>query len=596
MKHVLCWILCLTLVLGCCPAWAEEPAAPAEETVHQLERKTMPMYFSSVGLVNSAYPVYYADGVADLPYTDLREWTEAMNGFLKFGDSKEPVYAIEYDADGDWYTLTYVPTGSVALISPRESMVLFENFDTFSAERYGALDVLSLSGFNELTGQRELFARLVDLRNERKGESKAINLGDYEIPVIFQDGQCLMPLHTVFDLFFCIQRNLICCCNNQALFIGGKTMFVMNVKDPDTGEEKLQLNQLGERYYGVPKTERSEAFAWFGFNELCMELDCFYGLKEAHSIYNFRDLMVQTDYYQRLLSPDTAEADAAVQDFINFYFDDLHSMYRENSFSTGYETDLTPERIGFSGRNDERISSIYRAAADAIIPEGRPIYQEIGNTAYLTLNNFAMEYDSDYYYGLNLDDPDCIVDTVSLVLFAHHRITRENSPIQNVVLDLSLNSGGDADAALFVISWFLGEAAVANVDTFTGAQASGIYLADTNLDREFTDDDWLTYRYQLYCLISPYSFSCANLVPWAFKSDGAVTLVGRTSGGGSCVVQSMATAWGTIYQMSGFKRLSYIKNGSFYDVDRGVEPDIVLTKLSSFYDREKLTDILNNAY
>ena len=58
----------------------------------------------------------------------------------------------------------------------------------------------------------------------------------------------------------------------------------------------------------------------------------------------------------------------------------------------------------------------------------------------------------------------------------------------------------------------------------------------------------------------------------------------------------MATAWGTIYQMSGFKRLSYIKNGSFYDVDRGVEPDIVLTKLTSFYDREKLTDILNNAY
>ena len=98
MKHVLCWILCLTLLLGCCLAWAEEPAAPAEASVHQLERKTMPMYFSSVGLVNSAFPVYYADGVADLPYTDVREWTEAMNGFLKFGDSNELVYAIEYDA------------------------------------------------------------------------------------------------------------------------------------------------------------------------------------------------------------------------------------------------------------------------------------------------------------------------------------------------------------------------------------------------------------------------------------------------------------------------------------------------------------------
>ena len=33
MKHVLCWILCLTLVLGCCPAWAEEPAAPRQQTL-----------------------------------------------------------------------------------------------------------------------------------------------------------------------------------------------------------------------------------------------------------------------------------------------------------------------------------------------------------------------------------------------------------------------------------------------------------------------------------------------------------------------------------------------------------------------------------
>ena len=80
------------------------------------------------------------------------------------------------------------------------------------------------------------------------------------------------------------------------------------------------------------------------------------------------------------------------------------------------------------------------------------------------------------------------------------------------------------------------------------------------------------------------------------KSDGAVTLVGRTSGGGSCVVQSMATAWGTIYQMSGFKRLSYIKNGSFYDVDRGAQPDVVISTPEKYYDRAALTDFINSIY
>ena len=36
---------------------------------------------------------------------------------------------------------------------------------------------------------------------------------------------------------------------------------------------------------------------------------------------------------------------------------------------------------------------------------------------------------------------------------------------------------------------------------------------------------------QVYCLISPSSFSCGNLVPAACKMDGRVILLGRTSGG-----------------------------------------------------------------
>ena len=268
MKHVLCWILCLTLLLGCCPVWAEETAVQEKAAVHQIEKKTIPMYMANIGMVCKEFPVYTLDGVADLLYTDVSEWADMMNSFLHFGDSKDPVYQAEYEEEDGYLLLTYVPTKSVALLSHQEPMVIFENYDTFSAEWYGALDVLSLSGFNELTGQSELFARLVDLRNERKGESKAIELGNYEIPVIYQDGRFLMPLHTVFDLFFCLPRGMICCCNNEALFIGSKTMFNEKVKDPETGEEKVQLSDLGRRYYGVPKAQRSRELAEFGFNEL----------------------------------------------------------------------------------------------------------------------------------------------------------------------------------------------------------------------------------------------------------------------------------------------------------------------------------------
>ena len=40
------------------------------------------------------------------------------------------------------------------------------------------------------------------------------------------------------------------------------------------------------------------------------------------------------------------------------------------------------------------------------------------------------------------------VDTISIIINAHRQITRGNSPIKNVVVDLSCNGGGQAAAAV----------------------------------------------------------------------------------------------------------------------------------------------------
>ena len=118
-----------------------------------------------------------------------------------------------------------------------------------------------------------------------------------------------------------------------------------------------------------------------------------------------------------------------------------------------------------------------------------------------------------------------------------------------------------------------------------------------NLDHQFDENDTLAGRgLNLYCLISGRSFSCGNLVPWVLKSSGQVTLLGKTSGGGSCVVGSNTTAWGASYQYSSAKRLSFVKNGSYYDVDQGVAPDHVIDNYAHFYDREALTEFIHGLY
>ena len=183
-------------------------------------------------------------------------------------------------------------------------------------------------------------------------------------------------------------------------------------------------------------------------------------------------------------------------------------------------------------------------------------------------------------------------DTVALIIYANRQIKRENSPIENVVIDLSNNPGGAIDAAAFVIAWYLGEADLAYQDQSTGMLSASAYRADVNLDREFDERDTVSDK-NLYCLISPNSFSCGNLVPACFKASQKVTLIGRKSGGGSCNVQFASTAWGSFFKMSGQRNLSTLKNGSMYDIDQGIDPDYYLSKLTSFYDREKLAETIN---
>ena len=54
--------------------------------------------------------------------------------------------------------------------------------------------------------------------------------------------------------------------------------------------------------------------------------------------------------------------------------------------------------------------------------------------------------------------------------------------------------------------------------------------------------------------------------------------------------------WGTSFQISANTRVSFLKNGSFYDVDRGAQPDVVISTPEKYYDRAALTDFINSIY
>ena len=575
MKKMLSILLALTMLLSlCAPAFAEES--------HTITSEAFPLYTMGSD-TGETFKLYFLDGVTDLPYMEISDLCDLMTDLIG-----QEIVTFTKEIHGPVVTVTRNHEGSSddgcsATFDFDKSEIRFVDYNVFTMKPNAAtiLDVTSLPVFND-EGEGMLIQKVDKGTFDRYGDELVLPFSDYGIELIYQpieDGLYLLPLQTLNDFIFAPSTN-------QIFFYNGQSINVTT-----------EINSGDELYYAAPTGERSPALTKFGYGELCMMLDYVYGLKEIHDIDSFGQLFHEVGFDQLLKGAEVAQADAAIYRLIADYLDDGHSSWHGFSYLTGDLDYTAPKGPSETKWSEQR--ELYASAREKFYPDGVPGYEEVGNTAYVTFDRFAIPgiESVDYFYNLeDMEDfSDAPNDTIGLIMKAHAMITRENSPIENVVLDLSVNQGGAADTAVFVLAWFLGEANIGIKDTMTGAICSTTYRCDANRDHEFDERDTVADK-NLFVLTSPVGFSCGNLVPCALKESGRVTVMGRTSGGGSCVVQKMSSAWGTSFQISGSHRISFIKNGSYYDVDRGAEPDIVITSPAKFYDRAALTDYINSLY
>lgn len=327
----------------------------------------------------------------------------------------------------------------------------------------------------------------------------------------------------------------------------------------------------------MEQKELSEATAAFNYAELNLALDRLYGMKGTHGIENFDNMSMQTGYNPDLKSTDPSAVDEALYKTIEMHLDDGHSHLTMTSPFSGEEFLNTLRQTYGPGRSYiAKFAQMdkYNTARDKAYPDGVPSYEEIGNTAYITFDQFIdAPKDVDYYQTAPTAE---VTDTIGIMLYAYAQVTREDSPIENVVLDLSVNGGGSVDTAIFVISSFLGDGSLSVRNTLSDGLATGVYNVDMNLDGAFDENDRGFCSKNLFCITSPFSYSCGNLVPCVLKSSNNVTMLGRTSGGGAYCVFPLSTASGSFLQLSGPMCVSYIQNGSFFNVESGAEPDFVL--------------------
>ena len=570
MKKLLILLLTVTICLSLgVPTFAEDK--------HEITSESFPLYMGEMQM-GIDLPLYFLDGVNDLPYIDFKDFQEYLlqNLFDDYATGIDVQFTTEEDGPilvcrrlDDTYHI-------LMTIDFDKNTIEFVDYNLFCQKAGSStiLDSVTLNVVDE-AGDPVLLEKVDTESYTRLGDELTFTLGDYDIDLIHQDGLYLVPLQTMSDI-------LVPGASRGNLFFNGQSVIITT-----------NVNECADLYYAAPTGVRSEALTEFGYNELCMMLDYFYGFRDTHKIESFDKLLHDVGFKVILKDPDPEQADLAIYRLITDFLDDNHSQFLGFSYLTG-PIDYTAHGKAWTRLFDHL--DAYKNARDAFYPDGIPGYEEIGNTAYITFDGFKCTADSgEEYYGvenpLDFDDD----DTISLIIKAHAMITREDSPIENVVLDLSENTGGMDDAAVFVISWFLGEANITMEDNMTGAMCTSTYRADVNRDRVFDEKDTIADK-NLFCLTSPVCFSCGNLVPCAFKESGKVTLLGDTTGGGSCGVLYASSAWGTCFQISANTRLSFLKNGALYDIDRGADPDFVITKPEKYYDRQALTDYINSLY
>ena len=591
---------CLAITSLAAPVYAaNETTAAVTETAsksYKITKRNIPTYFFEYKSEdNKKIPLYYMNG-SDVPYFEITDMVSAYITILK--QCGRPEFDLEVKKEGNKVTLTR-ENGFFTVLDFEDDTIFFWDYDGFftSSKTKTLLDLImpvyETADFTFMLKTLE--------SNERTGNTVTLDAGDYDIDFVRRGNKYYIPVQTFSDIF------LSSCGAGVALYNTHSLIFYLDGIESLYNNTTGKYSKLGQVYYGkdgkYATGKVSETMSEFSVNEFCFAMDTLYGLKKEHNINSFKEVIVQRDTGLNMYSTNAKKIDRELWNLIYQNVDDIHSRYALSSYASGadYKWKLN-EKYGQGYARD------FIFAFDEELKEFRKkynpdmkIYEEYGDTAYITFDGFDFNIaNMGDLFGDELGESnnitlDRVHDTVGLISYSVQQILRKDSPIKNVVLDLSLNGGGAVDAAAYVVAAFLGKASFSVENALSGSRITNDYMCDINFDTKFDKNETLAGKgLNLYCLTTKASFSCGNLVPCIFKEDPHVSIIGQKSGGGACTVGTISTATGTVLDISGNTRLSYIKNGSFYNVDQGAEPDFTISKYEHLFDREWLTKYIDD--
>ena len=537
--------------------------------------------------------LYFKEGAEDIPYVNIEELCNYY-----FTVEYPEKYKVLITSNNNNYT-------STALIDLTKRKIYFSNYDHYMSQFYGGSSKKTFFDFADV--QEKDFIKIEKSFNSW-GAPIEVNFSGFEDFVLCAeiDGKLnyYVSLNTFGNLF-----------TNYRYVYNGKEEY---------GIDEI-INKIGNFYRfdeGTGKKMRSSALTDFTYNELCINLDLNYGLKELHGnkFDCFDSYFEYVGLKSKLLNPDPEIFCKAIWDLCEAYFSDNHSNFKFASYYCGYDiAKKFAERVEtgdenlLTGNSISKKMELYYTARQNAYDENIPglEFSDDEKTAIVRFDHYTTSGDSDLNAIINEtnlelgktteDICNSIKENYTAIqndikteyyLYCVNKMIKKNPKVENVILDMSNNTGGSCRTAVATLAWMLGEVQTNITNSITGAKCSSVYVCDINADGKFDENDTIKDK-KLFCLISPASFSCGNMVPAMLKSSDRVVLLGETSGGGSACVYPTMAADSTTFRISSRYVMSENKNGSNYDIDKGIEPHVRLQP-ETLYNKEKICSIVAN--
>ena len=606
-------LVALALCALCCRC------APAEGIPY--EERAVNVYRESLNDSDTVALRFYGD-MSSVPWMGIRAYYRAfLEDELRFSMSDDHTARLT-QSDGTW---AEIDLNAGTLYTNNLSM--FKYPPEFKVE-----------GMSSVTGNMPAFLRAVAYEYDRLVTPVSVSLARYGIHPRLDGQDVYFPLATLSDLFSTYELRYVSW-NGEAVYYTDAADFYHFESPRDADAHYF------DPIFRYPN--RPADMAEFAYNEICFNIDTFYGFpgagqyEEAIAQYGLDAALQKHDPTTRRLLKSTKSGEyvaGLVRLFNGFLNDHGHTGFME--FEALYDHDY-PASAAFAligtlyalptmTGQDEVLEGLMQAGAAQLkaqgvnagteVPEedrhfvvngmlsvaGLPVelprlaYVEQGDTAIYSPANFSVDYDAwDAYY---LEGGPCPLenDTLGSFLDALDRASR-NPEIRNFVLDLSTNLGGDSAAEMAMLQLMTGQCYADWLDRLTGQRVKALAEADLNLDGRFDDADRdLSYDFRYAVIVSRGTFSAGNMMAFQLKDCG-IPVIGETSGGGACPIQICTTADGLAYQMSCQLTLLDAQGDS---VEGGVAPDIPLVfedekgnrSYDGLYDPDLISRVIDDWY